>query len=93
MTQPALFPLPPAPAEVLEVLEVLEPDAAFFLGRMAGECGRPAAANPYPPGSRDWCEWATGWQDGREQAGEPPWEWWAYLYPERFADLTEVARP
>lgn len=82
MTQPNLFPLSPAPAEVLEVTES---DAAFCLGQMAGECGQPATANPYAPGSRDWSEWAMGWQDGRERASEPPWEWWAYLYPERFA--------
>ena len=80
-----LFPLAPAPADVLEVAEG---EAAFCLGWMAGRCGQGLRANPYPALSRDGYEWLMGYQEGRAEATEPTWEWWAYLYPERFG-LTE----
>ncbi len=83
MTQLSLFPLPPAVSRIRELAPL---ELAFHLGQIAGECGQPIEANPFsPPGSCEWCEWTMGWRDGREQATEPPWEWWAYLYPERFA--------
>lgn len=76
MYQPSLFHLPPAP---VSIRMVNESDVAFCLGQFAGECGQSVTANPYILNSREYLEWMIGWQDGRERASEPPWEWWAYL--------------